>query len=166
MSCGPWLNVDNYSIKCQLCEAIKISDLNASSVNIHKCDSIMRILTALKYYSLLKLDENPSNQDVFISFCKTVYPYFLNDYEHILHSYINQQIIEDAKFGDCDHQKCKLFTRYYSDSRRRVDQERESKNNDEEIDSELLFYRQIFDNIHHWLYHLFDVGVRMMHDMV
>jgi len=28
-------------------------------------------------------------------------------------------------------------------------------------DSKVLFYRQLFDGIHHWLYHLFDVGMRI-----
>ena len=83
------------------------------------CDCLYRILIALKYYSTLKLDDSTLNDDILISFCDTVYPQFLNDYQHVIcnHSHqlrdINDKIIEDTydiELGDCNYSQCALLS--------------------------------------------------------
>ena len=138
---------------------------NHDMVNLYKCNPLMRILHALKYYSSLRMDEESSNGDVFVSFIQTEYPYFLNDYQHVLsHSDkledIHEQIISDDNFGNCNWRNCQSFCRYYRDLRRRVGGVTVDSDDYEITDSHLLFYRQIFDNMHQWLYHLFDAGMR------
>ena len=135
-------------------------------IDVTKCWALQRILTGLKYYQLLEIEKNPSNEDVLIKFCEDVYSQMLNDYQHIITSHsrqlesINKQIINDKRYGDCDNNKCVLFKRYYSHSRRRSNMNSTTKEITKPIDSKLLFYRDIFDNIHHWLFHLFQVGMR------
>ena len=141
-----FLNTD--STKCSMCLTKKSIQ---SHSNIHKCDSLMRILNALKYYSLLELEKNTSNHDIFINFCQTVYPYFLNDYQHILchHSAeleeINEQIWDEPNFGSCEYKKCRLLRRCCDSRRKSVE--------DEMIqDDRLKLYCDIFDNIHHQIF--------------
>eukprot|EP01084_Bolivina_argentea_P132638 234078_1 len=130
-------------------------------VSINECDHLHRILHGLKYYSLLKLDENPSRRDIFAEFCDIVYPELLNDYSHVICKHSTQletiydQLITDDNFGECVSSKCILFKRYYDNSRR------QSSNKKKKTEWERsLFYGEIFDNIHQWLFHLFETGMR------
>ena len=116
-----FINPSNVA-QCEMCDEIYTKTENNNINFIYECDQLLRILYGIKYYSLLKLDENPSNNDIFISFCQIVYPQLINDYQHIIFHHfddleeINAQIIDDHNFGDCNHLKCVSFKRYYNDS--------------------------------------------------
>jgi len=146
-------------------------DSSSTSNDITKCDYLKRILHALRYYSLIKLDDKPFNNDILMSFCDNIYPQLIDDYNHVICKHsddledINDQLIKDTNYGDCDHKKCKLFARYYDNSTRKTKtanttSNNNNNNNNEITDSKLLFKREIFDNIHHWLFHLYHVGMR------
>ena len=152
-----------YNVKCVMKFILKRDNIKYI---IDECDQLQRILYGLKYYAFLKLDEIASNNDIFLSFCEIVYKQLINDYQHIISHHsddlekINTQIINDKNFGDCNHLKCISFRRYYNDSRRRSNENNADYDDDEKTDRKLLFYQEIFDNIHHWLFHLFHVGLR------
>ena len=136
---------------------------NIPSNAISQCDHLQRILHGVKYYRLLNLDDNPSNIAIFDSFCNEVYNQILNDYQHVIsvHSdhleQINDELLRNDELGTCEAAKCASFRRYYDSSRRR----RIKQNNAEDLDTKLLFYCELFDNIHHWLFHLYQIGMRV-----
>ena len=142
--------------------------------SIQDCSHLYKMLHALKYYTLLNLDNNPSNHYIFMNFCENVYKNILHDYQHIITVHSNQleqihaQIIVNRNFDDCDHSKCVLFKRYYDNSRRRTQTKQSSDVEDEKKidDKKLLFYSEIFDNIHHWLFHLYQVGMRTTQSVI
>ena len=123
--------------------------------DINHCILLRRMTTALQYYQDLKAKDILSNNDEFIYFCKNVYVECLNDYQHIISTHsqhidaIYEQIID--LFGYCDHSKCQSLTRHY-DARR---------NTTKDLDAQSTFYCEIFDSIHHWMYHLYDCGMRI-----
>ena len=161
-------NTTNNS-SCQMCGTQKQPSLNASSSDNIKqndylqCDYLKRILNGLKYYYSLKLDTNSSTNDIFTDFCINIYPQMLDDYTHIIttHSddldYIHQQLITNDNFNQCDYSECVLFKRYYDNSRRQSTTTNSAESDDDE---RIIFYREIFDNIHYWLFHLYDAGMR------
>ena len=135
------------------------------NININSCDHLQRMLIGIKYYQLLNLHQNPSNNDIFIDFCQRVYVELLNDYQHIISTHsqqlelIHDQIINDTEFGECDHRKCQLFTRYYDNIRRRKITSASSSTT--KTDSSLSFFCEIMDIMHHWLLHLFVTAMRV-----
>ena len=75
---------------------------------------------------------------------------------------INKQLINNPNFGDCNYSKCNSFNRYYDYSRQR----KVASNTNKSSDSKLEFYRDVYDNIHHWLFHLFHVGMRTYKNII
>ena len=60
--------------------------------NYRKCKSLHRVLSALKYYSLLKPQESVDNEAIFAQFVMDIYKYqIFDDFNHITHSH-GQQI--------------------------------------------------------------------------
>ena len=57
------------------------------AIDIKKCAHIQRILYALKYYKMLKMDSNNTSintNELFIDFCENAYIKLLDDYQHII----------------------------------------------------------------------------------
>ena len=130
------------------------------NINIHECVHLNRMLLALKYYHMLNLHTTPSNNDKFIHFYQNVYVELLNDYQHIISTHsqqlepIHDHLVNNEQFGGaCDHSKCKSFQRYYEDSR-----EITTATN---MEYKLSFFCELLDSMHHWLYHIFDSGMRI-----
>ena len=140
---------------------------NNYTINVNDCDYLQRMLHGLKYYDLLNLDAI-SDADIFINFCINVYPQILNDYQHIISTHsdhleeIHEQLIRGKAFGRCDHQTCvvfKLYTRY-SEGRDYRRHRKIGSSEEEKIDEKVLFFCDLFDSMHHWLFHIFDAGMR------
>ena len=135
---------------------------DAVTFDIDECMHLQRMLTALSYYQDLDLDIS-EDKDEFMNFCENIYVECLNDYQHILSQHsqqletIHEKITNDKKIGlNCEYNKCKSFHRYYDSERRKV-----TSSSTASIDGKLLFYVELFDNIHQWLHHLFDTGMRI-----
>ena len=64
------------------------------------------------------------------------------------------------RYGACEYSECISFKRYYDNSEKRLDETNGEKNANEIADSKGYFYRESLDNIHHWILHLFDAGMR------
>eukprot|EP01084_Bolivina_argentea_P201566 344535_1 len=130
-------------------------------ISIPKCDALNRFICALKYFTLLNLSNNPDSNNLFTEFCDDVYPNLLDDRIHIIRTHssqlqqIHKALIEHQNIGKCTLSKCNLFQRHYAENRRPI------ANKNKLYDSKFLFYRDIFDGMHHYLFHLFDIGMRI-----
>lgn len=146
-------NISNIS-SCIICDVTKYDPSNILS----KCHHLKRMINCLKYYTLLNIDDNPSNAHLFNEFCNDVYDQLLNDYQHIITSHephledIHNELINDNNFGQCKYDKCAFFGRYHDDL---------SATTQKCDDIKLMFYTDIMDNIHNWLYHMFDSAMRI-----
>ena len=97
---------------------------NNNQVHIKNCASLQRMLHALQYYSVLKLDEKSSvnTNEVFINFCETAYPHLITDYQHIITTHdphlevINDQLRESGQYKNCNLSECALFRRHNNDT--------------------------------------------------
>ena len=122
-------------------------------IDIKKCSYLERMLHGLKYYKLLSLEINTSNKEIFISFYQTVYTQLLNDYQHIISIHqqqiedIHNKLITDENYGNCKHSDCTLYDRYH---RREVGN---NNNHKQEMDTKIIFYKDIFNSMHNFLYH-------------
>eukprot|EP01084_Bolivina_argentea_P158579 276218_1 len=94
-------------------------DAEKQDIVIKKCDHLYRLLTGLKYYSLLNISNNALSHNLFTEFCINIYKNALNDYIHIIsiHSHqleiIIEILIKTDVFGVCTLSKCHLFQRHY-----------------------------------------------------
>ena len=148
-----------------------------SSINKYReCDHLNRMIHALQYYQLLNIHQNTSNIHLFMHFCMEIYKELLNDYQHIITIHgdqletINQQLINNNdNLKQCHHSNCMLFKRYYNNSRTAITNESSATSDScvtTKFDGETLFFCELFDNIHHWLYHLYDVGMRVKSSVI
>ena len=121
------------------------------------CQSMKRLIYALQYY----MDVEEGGKDginAFTDFIKSEYRTCLND---IIHLSVHDNDLEDihhslfTEYGmkQCDLTKCKLSGRHCAESR---ENERIAK------DGISTFYADCFDSVHHYLFHLFDLGLRTL----
>eukprot|EP01084_Bolivina_argentea_P011361 21240_1 len=116
-------------------------------VMVDHCDYIMRLKHVLNCHSLM----NTSDQLVFNDQCRTL----LDDWIHVLtiHSHqlqnINQQLSNDIL---CRINDCQLTARHYSIKQLTLK------------DYHCAFYQTLLDNIHFYLFHLYDIGLRIVDD--
>eukprot|EP01084_Bolivina_argentea_P169004 292997_1 len=129
---------------------------NVDEFKIEHCDYINRLMRAIQYYA--------SNPSLFGVFCSYEYKQLLNDYIHFIsiHSRqiekINAQLVNNNTFRKCYLNKCEFVRRHYrQNGNRNIDMDIKEHENDER----LAFYSQIMDGLHHYLFHLFDLGLRV-----
>eukprot|EP01083_Nonionella_stella_P250768 865965_1 len=136
-------------------------------IGIYKCDHIHRLLLTMKHCHSLNLQANDTNHSKFAAFCET-YTQALNDYNHFMTVHSNQieeitrQMENDEQFGKCAMKQCLSFKRYYA--RNRSEKSNDKKKN-KLTDPKLLFYAELFDTFHHFVFHLFDCGMRTKTDL-
>eukprot|EP01084_Bolivina_argentea_P222840 377148_1 len=122
---------------------------------ITKCDYLNRISVALIYYSstYASNDSDTTKSDKLMEFCKKTYPSLLDDYIHLVSKHSNQlEEIIDAfqkhhNHAKCKVEQCKLTIRHY----------RNRDTNDDSIN----FYHDTFDSLHYYIFHLYDIGLRI-----
>ena len=120
---------------------------------------------ALKYYSLLNVNTNNNDKSIFMDFIKSIYTNFLDDYNHLLYTHdeqlqiINQSLIKDSSFGDCNISKCNFASRHH---KKRTNNNHDTNDNDNIFDGQFEFYKTTMDSLHFYLLHLFHVGLRTM----
>eukprot|EP01084_Bolivina_argentea_P096069 172714_1 len=132
---------------------------------ISKCDYSYRLLAALRYYSLLNISNKNSQNgiDIFAQLCEDNYTNLLNDWIHFITTHsnhidtIHNQLIIKHNFPQCTIDKCQLVVRHYRNDRRNA------KNIKIEPikDAKCIFYRDIMDAMHQFLFHLYDLGLRL-----
>eukprot|EP01084_Bolivina_argentea_P260797 440542_1 len=131
----------------------------SEEIDIDNCDYLARLTSGLKYYSLLNISDNELSHDIFTQFCNDIYSNLLNDYNHTITIHSNQLeaissvLIKSNLFSKCDINLCSFNTRHYNNNRRQI--------NDKKEDAKFRFFREIFDNVHNFVFHLFDLGLRI-----
>eukprot|EP01084_Bolivina_argentea_P110286 196967_1 len=123
------------------------------------CDRILRVIEALEYYQLLNVNNEMQNKNNLIVYCTETCPTLLNDWIHVLMRHnthgdldaifktLTQQYHVECKMGGCI-----ACLRHYR-NRRQIQVT--------ETDELLIFYRNLLDQIHCHLLHLYDVGLRV-----
>ena len=132
--------------------------LEKCTLNYKHCPSIIRLLTALKYHSLLlniKIDS--VYKDVFSklmhNFCK---PQLFDDFHHFIKNHQNQleeiksYALNSGNFTDCKLNFCDCASRHFGE-------ETAAK---KDIDSELNVYIETLDSLHVFIFHLYDMAMR------
>eukprot|EP01084_Bolivina_argentea_P084460 152733_1 len=128
------------------------------------CECINRMHSALRYYSSLNLDHSQHAENKLVKYCNMTYKLLLNDYVHIvtnhnsdtdLHKIFNLLTASDD-YIECTIAKCTLSSRHYRD--RNVNNINKSK---VESNKDFMFYRDILDSMHCFLFHLYDFGLRI-----
>ena len=140
-----------------------------SCKDIESCVYIKRILTLLKYYSLLQVGTNPDDQNIFNNFINTVYDVssLIMDQFHLqkkhddeIHEIMNH-FINQYQSTTCDIKLCPYSSRLY----RVQDITAEITIFDQEDkESVLPVFIDIISGIHHFIFHIFECGLRDIGD--
>eukprot|EP01084_Bolivina_argentea_P270583 460142_1 len=157
----------------------KVEDINDDSKNenmneetgsindcksAQECKCISRMCEAMKFYQTIKHDmNNRATQDKLITYCNESHASLVNDYVHIItyHNdndlhYMANTLINDNNFMQCNINDCKCTKRYYGNRRINI--------NNEKQDSKYSVYKNIMDQMHCNVLHLWDMGMRVKLD--
>ena len=130
-----------------------------------ECKSIHRIITGLLYYQTLTNKDNYNHygKQIFSDFLCSLYPHYLNDIIHlnIFHfndndlEEINNIILNQAQYSPCNINKCMFIDRHLNILDGLNGDINSHKNFIEPLSS---FHIQIWDQIHYYLIHIFEIG--------
>ena len=133
------------------------------------CIPLQRLKYALKLYSLLDITQNDEDCDQFDSFINETYPLLLDDYTHLIiqHQHqiyeINQLLLKSSSFNDCDVNQCPMTFRHNAYKPDEI-QQNQQQSPAITMNKKLNFYKTIMDSLHFFVFHLFDVGLRVHFD--
>ena len=94
---------------------------NEDCTNFISCPCILRLLTALQYYSLIKLRESKDNHDILTNFINQIYKLVtvIDDFIHLQQNH-GEQIYEIMNYAlnkvgfiKCSIQTCEFTDRHY-----------------------------------------------------
>eukprot|EP01084_Bolivina_argentea_P024271 45244_1 len=148
------INIKLFKQKSDKCLSSSIPHQNA-------CKCTKRLISALQFYQSLNMVKK-NDQETLVRFCQKIYKALLDDYVHLImihNEYIEDIyniIINDFHFKPCNLMNCALLSRHYRN--RTIDPSTTKNQNN---NSKYEFYRDIFDCIHCYLFHLVDVGLRI-----
>eukprot|EP01084_Bolivina_argentea_P279157 477212_1 len=140
---------------------VSADDEKTECVSIEKgCRYTTRVISALKDYESLDIN-NDSNKSELIKLCYQSYPSLLDDFIHVLDEHNNEPDLDlifnllanTGEFMECNVNKCTFAMRYHRD------RHNDTQSTDE--DPQFIFYRDLMDQIHCFLYHLYDTGLRI-----
>ena len=130
------------------------------------CSHSLRICKAMRYFHGLRtsttLDEE-EKKELFVEFNQNIYPSLLDDIIHFVKEHendierVHREWTEIYGLPKCTVSECVQTARHYE--RRRRERKRECNNNDE--DAVYNFYENEMDRVHFYIFHLFDVGMRV-----
>ena len=132
---------------------------------IQQCQCTTRIIYALKYYQTLNLNHDENDRQRMIKFFKERYVQLLDDYIHIVTQHndtiqleeIFEIMLTEYGMNQCQILNCSLAIRHYRDKSIIGTKE----DIDYKVDEDFLFYRDTMDQIHCYLFHLYDAGLRV-----
>eukprot|EP01084_Bolivina_argentea_P226847 383122_1 len=126
---------------------------------VEKCSQIQRTIDALNTYQSLDFTRNDA-EDILIKYCSETYKYLIDDYNHILLKHnddmdtIYKMIQSNDLLSSCTFETC---SSYQSSNRNR-----ESDTiNDTKQNLQFIFWKDLLDQIHCFMIHLFDSGIRI-----
>eukprot|EP01084_Bolivina_argentea_P088413 159626_1 len=154
-------------------DAISIIDslLHQIQPEVYNCDNTcaQRVIIALKYYHSLALDDQ-HYQDKLLRYCQEINQSLLDDYTHIVTKHQKQLaetyriMVNKYNMNQCKLADCLSVRRHYRNRAIRNSHQVNQPNNDTESEQYFLFYQDLFDGIHCYFYHLYDIGLRVQLD--
>ena len=131
-----------------------------------RCSALKRLCTANLYFDALstsKSVDETMKRALFVEFNEVVYGSFLEDTVHLVKEHdgdirqIHAEWTERYGVPKCTVSDCTKTARHYGRGRR--DRKRESES--EEEDALYAFYESLLDRVHHFVAHLFEIGLRV-----
>eukprot|EP01084_Bolivina_argentea_P216391 367637_1 len=145
------------------------NDTGSCNGSINECSMISRLINGLIYYQSLDIEKTDEQQKL-INFFHEEYNTVLDDYVHILSVHDRQQDMQDifnllisnpSVVHKCNIKTCTISSRH----RRDRDIMDEKLNHDvAQMDDEFAFYQEIMDQVHFYVYHLYDTGLRIKNE--
>lgn len=143
--------------------ALSLSDCDGNiGNNIDSlCNPLQRLISAIKFYSSLDLNDN-TDKTRFMDFFNNIYVNLLNDFQHLTSKHhhqiyeINQLLLQSKQYTPCDISKCEYTSRHHQS-----DTSITSSIINEDGDNKLHFYKTKMDSLHFYLFHLFQSGLRI-----
>ena len=136
-------------------------DLPNKCHNHQSCPAILRLAEILKYYDTLDIVNDEQDKNIFIEFLTNIYKTLIDDYIH-LHQNHGHQIediynyfIDHHKFDICKMQNCVFTSRHHAENH-------QHSNSDHENTEIIDLYKQTIDNVHFYIFHIFDAGLRSL----
>lgn len=144
---------------------------------IIKCDAMNRLLIGLTYYESLtksdKMEEIVNGQIIFAEFIVSVYCHYLDDVIHLKCKHedelkeIGRNFEKYHKSNKCDDiALCGLSGRHFNGRRAAKKYKKDNnkeKEKEKESDTLYAFIAETFDNLHFYILHLEDAGMRSYH---
>ena len=131
-----------------------------------RCAYTLRLCTASMYLEALRTSskmKEDAKKALFTEFNEEVYRLVLDDTAHFTKEHgddierVHREWTERYGLPKCSVSDCAQTERHYGRGRR--DRKRESDG--EEEDALYAFYESLYDRIHHYIFHLFKVGLRV-----
>eukprot|EP01084_Bolivina_argentea_P238721 401084_1 len=127
-----------------------------------QCECMKRLFAALRHYSLLDILQNENDREAWNKFINEVYDNLVDDYVHFNNNHshelenINNEITNNKTIlNPCQISKCTFTSRHHN---------KESKTNGNHLNPTEKFYKQTMDSFHFYLFHCFDVGLRVKNE--
>eukprot|EP01084_Bolivina_argentea_P022656 42110_1 len=123
---------------------------------IRNCVALKRLISSLKYYSMLDVVNNETDQALFTNFIDNVYIQLVDDYNHLDEAHqdqlqrLNQLIIKYKILSPCEIHNCSFSSRHLQNNQTTL------KPN---LYPSLNVYKDIMDSCHFYLLHQFDCGL-------
>jgi len=157
-------NVDLEIFKNEESRCIKAK--NEYSVITEHCSHCKRLCAASRYFEVLSGSavEDKEKKAVFVEFMDTVYHSVIDDTAHFIKEHsedlerIQSEWTEKYGFAKCSVSKCAKSGRHYQRGRR------ETANGNKRVnDGDALydFYESLMDRVHNFMFHLFEIGLRV-----
>ena len=134
--------------------------MNGCNSLIKQCTITKRVTHALNFYQKLNM-ESDDHKHQLITFCKESYTQILNDWTHFLARHndpikleqLFDEIMSGKELNQCSSHKCLSMNRHLRD--RNIDDCKQDN------DNEYAFYQDLLDGIHCYIYHIWDMGLRI-----
>eukprot|EP01083_Nonionella_stella_P151111 482433_1 len=150
------MNVHDLSIFYTI-KGYHTNDDECKSSDSKPCVAMNRLIVTLKYYSMLDINNNEDDAEIFRHFIHEIYYDLIDDYIHFKYHHddqlqsIYEELMHDKTFKQCDNfQTCSFTTRHH----------RTAKQQTQITDPDLNFYKELMDGLHFHLFHCFDAGLR------
>ena len=132
--------------------------------DVTNCKSVQRVITALLYYQQLNKgnkNENSNGQSIFSQLLSEAFTHYLDDITHLMSRHeselenIHKLLLAQPHFVKCSIDECLMSDRHCEINDGKNGNIKANKN-----DLLSAFHEQTWDNIHFYLVHLFEVGLR------
>ena len=131
-----------------------------------RCSSLLRLCTASRYIDAVTASKLAEDEQMalLVEFNEEAYNMILDDTIHVVneHSDDVQQVqsewIEHFGFPKCTVSNCVKTTRHYGRGRKEM---KKDVHGDDHSDPLYEFYRSLYDRVHHFVWHLYDIGLRV-----